>query len=64
MSDRLVFSIRDIAEAFGVSYPTAKDWVYKGKLKSFKIGGLRRVRREELERFIDAHAAQGDRGHA
>jgi molybdopterin-binding protein len=42
----------DAARLAGVSYPTLKQWIYKGKLHSVKtVGGHHRVARSEIERI-------------
>lgn len=41
----------DAAQLAGVSYPTLKQWIYKGKIRSTKtVGGHHRVARSEIER--------------
>ena len=42
----------DAARIAGVSYPTLKQWIYKGKVQSVKTaGGHHRVARSEIERI-------------
>jgi molybdopterin-binding protein len=42
----------DAARLAGVSYPTLKQWIYKGKVRSVKtVGGHHRVARSEIERI-------------
>jgi len=44
--------LRDAAELAGVSYPTLKQWIYRGKIKSVKTaGGHHRIPRGEIERL-------------
>ena len=39
------------AQLAGVSYPTLKQWIYKGKIRSTKTaGGHHRIARSEIER--------------
>ena len=41
----------EAARIAGVSYPTLKQWIYKGKVRSVKtVGGHHRVARSEIER--------------
>jgi molybdopterin-binding protein len=41
----------EAARIAGVSYPTLKQWIYKGKVRSVKTaGGHHRVARSEIER--------------
>jgi molybdopterin-binding protein len=43
----------DAARLAGVSYPTLKQWIYKGKVRSTKTaGGHHRIARSEIERVI------------
>jgi molybdopterin-binding protein len=45
----------DAARLAGVSYPTLKQWIYSGKIKSTKTaGGHHRVSRSEIERVTGA----------
>ena len=44
--------LHDAAQLAGVSYPTLKQWIYKGKIKSAKTaGGHHRIPRSEIERL-------------
>jgi len=44
--------LREAAELAGVSYPTLKQWIYRGKIKSVKTaGGHHRIPRAEIERL-------------
>lgn len=53
----------EAARLAGVSYPTLKQWIYKGKIHSVKtVGGHHRVARSEIERVsgtVPARAPQG-----
>jgi len=43
----------DAAQLAGVSYPTLKQWIYKGKIRTTKTaGGHHRVARSEIERVM------------
>ena len=45
----------EAARIAGVSYPTLKQWIYKGKVHSVKtVGGHHRVARSEIERISGA----------
>jgi molybdopterin-binding protein len=45
----------EAARLAGVSYPTLKQWIYSGKIKSTKTaGGHHRVARSEIERVTGA----------
>ena len=42
---------KDAAEMIGISYPTIKQWIYEGKIKSIKTpGGHHRIPASEVER--------------
>lgn len=44
--------LHEAAQLVGVSYPTLKQWIYNGKIKSVKTaGGHHRIPRSEVERF-------------
>ncbi|MDP9267027.1 MAG: helix-turn-helix transcriptional regulator [Acidobacteriota bacterium] len=44
---------RDAARALGISYPTIKQWIYNGKLKTVKTaGGHHRIPESELDRLL------------
>lgn len=44
---------RDAALILGISYPTLKQWIYKGKLRTVTTpGGHHRVPETELDRFL------------
>jgi molybdopterin-binding protein len=47
----------DAARMAGVSYPTLKQWIYSGKIRSTKTaGGHHRVARSEIERVTGGKA--------
>lgn len=49
----------DAAKLVGVSYPTLKQWIYQGKIRSVKTaGGHHRIPRAEIERLIDGVQAK------
>jgi len=50
----------EAARLAGVSYPTLKQWIYKGKIRSTKTaGGHHRIARSEIERVTGAPAQAG-----
>src|ERR1700676_1471845 len=52
---------REAANILGVSYPTLKQWIYRGKLKTAKTpGGHHRVPESEIDRLIPAKLRKGD----
>jgi molybdopterin-binding protein len=47
--------LHEAAALAGVSYPTLKQWIYKGKIKSVKTaGGHHRIPKSEIERLSGA----------
>jgi molybdopterin-binding protein len=52
----------DAAQLAGVSYPTLKQWIYKGKIRTTKTaGGHHRIARSEIERVTGTAAAKRTR---
>jgi molybdopterin-binding protein len=48
-----LLTARQAATALGISYPTVKNWIYSGKLKTVKTpGGHHRVPDSELDRLL------------
>jgi molybdopterin-binding protein len=47
-----LLKLHDAARQLGVSYPTIKQWIYRGKLKSVQTaGGHHRIPRSEIDRL-------------
>jgi molybdopterin-binding protein len=45
--------LREAATRLGISYPTLKNWIYSGKVRTLTTpGGHHRIPESELERFI------------
>jgi molybdopterin-binding protein len=52
---------REAANILGVSYPTLKQWIYRGKIKTTKTpGGHHRVPESEIDRLFPAKLTRGD----
>ncbi len=52
---------REAANILGVSYPTLKQWIYRGKIKTAKTpGGHHRVPESEIDRLIPRKLERGD----
>ena len=52
--------LRDAARQLGVSYPTLKQWIYRGRIRSVKTaGGHHRIPRTEIDSLL---FRQGGRG--
>ena len=51
------------ARVAGVSYPTIKQWIYKGRIQTTKTaGGHYRISRREIERVTGHRGARARRG--
>lgn len=52
---------REAANILGISYPTLKQWIYRGKIKTAKTpGGHHRVPESEIDRMIPTKLRRGD----
>lgn len=52
---------REAARILGISYPTLKQWIYRGKLKTVRTpGGHHRVPESEIDRMIPRKFERGD----
>ena len=52
---------REAANILGISYPTLKQWIYHGKIKTAKTpGGHHRVPESEIDRLIPRKLLRGD----
>jgi molybdopterin-binding protein len=48
-----LIKLNEAAETIGVSYPTIKQWIYKGKIRAVKTaGGHYRIPQEEIDRLL------------
>jgi molybdopterin-binding protein len=53
MTSKELLSPRQAAQALGISYPTLKQWIYHGKLRTVKTpGGHHRIPSSELDRLV------------
>jgi molybdopterin-binding protein len=51
-----LLTVREAAEALGVTYSTLKQWIYKGAVRTVTTeGGHHRVSRDEIERLLARH---------
>ena len=54
---------REAANILGISYPTLKQWIYHGKIRSVKTpGGHHRVPESEIDRLFPKKLERGDIG--
>lgn len=52
---------REAANILGISYPTLKQWIYHGKIKTAKTpGGHHRVPESEIDRMLPTKLMRGD----
>ena len=50
-----LLKLNEAADALGISFPTIKQWIYKGKLRSVKtVGGHHRIPQDEVDRLLGA----------
>lgn len=50
-----LYSVRDACKVLGISYPTLKQWIYKGKIRTAKTqGGHHRIPETEIDRLLPA----------
>ena len=48
-----LYPVRDACKVLGISYPTLKQWIYKGKIKTVKTqGGHHRIPESEVDRLL------------
>ena len=58
---RKLLAPREAANILGISYPTLKQWIYRGKLKTAKTpGGHHRVPESEIDRLFPKKLERGD----
>jgi excisionase family DNA binding protein len=59
-----LLSAEELARELGVGRTTAYALLWSGQIPSMKIGRLRKVRREDVQAFIDAHTEYSEHGAA
>jgi molybdopterin-binding protein len=58
---RKLLAPREAANILGISYPTLKQWIYRGKIKTAKTpGGHHRVPESEIDRLFPKKLDRGD----
>lgn len=63
MKRETLLSPREAAQVLGVSYPTLKQWIYKGKIRTIKTaGGHHRIPEEQIDKFLYRSEQTGDVG--
>ena len=57
-----LFTPREAAKVLGVSYPTLKQWIYKGKIRTVKTaGGHHRIPEKQVDKFLYRASERGAR---
>jgi excisionase family DNA binding protein len=59
-----LLSADELARELGVGRTTAYALLWSGQIPSMKIGRLRKIRREDVEAFIEARMENGEHGAA
>jgi len=53
MAEMDFIGVREAARRLGVSYPTLKQWIYRGKVRTVKtVGGHHRIAQSEIDRLL------------
>jgi excisionase family DNA binding protein len=59
-----LLSADELAHELGISRTSAYAILWSGQIPSMKIGRLRKIRREDVEAFIEARMENGEHGAA
>jgi molybdopterin-binding protein len=63
MQPAKLFSPREAAQVLGISYPTLKQWIYKGKIRTVKTaGGHHRIPEQQIDKFLYRAEETGEVG--
>ncbi len=54
-----LFTVKEISQKLKVTEQCVYEWIYKGKLKALKIGGVVRITETEYKRFISGGVING-----
>lgn len=54
MEDKLLYKVTDVAQVLSLSRTKVYELVRSGELASVRIGGSRRVRGEDLARYVES----------
>jgi excisionase family DNA binding protein len=55
MTDRLLYSMREVAEAFGVSYDQVRQMTLRRELATVHVGRRRMIPAREVDRYLTEH---------
>jgi len=56
-----LLSVREVADALGVHPETIRRLIHDGRLDAIRIGRVLRVRRAELDRFLESQRVRPNR---
>lgn len=56
---RPFFTIRTLAAYLDCTERAVRNWVADGELPSYKIGGMRRISADDVDRWLDARRVRG-----
>ncbi len=60
MNKTVLLPAREAARILGISYPTLKQWIYRGKIRTAKTpGGHHRVPESEIDRMLPKQLDRG-----
>ena len=59
-----LLSAEELAQELGVGRTTAYALLWSGQIPSMKVGRLRKIRREDVEAFIESRMENGGHGAA
>ena len=55
-----LLSVREVADALGVHPETIRRLIHDGRLDAIRIGRVLRIRRAELDRFLESQRVRPD----
>jgi excisionase family DNA binding protein len=53
MERKMVYTLEEVAEILKVSVQTIRKLIAEKKLRAFRVGGQWRVRKEDLDKYIE-----------
>ena len=59
-TEKPFLSVREVADYLDIDYKTVYRLVRKGEIPAVKVGGMYRVRRSELEGYLDRQTVAGE----
>jgi excisionase family DNA binding protein len=51
--ERQALTVKETAESMGVGVSTIWMWIAQGRMSSFKLGRVRRIRPEDIDAFVE-----------